>query len=176
MWFLGHQLCEEDTAHDCPKPSSPPKSLYQKFSRGLFQIIYVWKLVSFPKWKPGVIAQCGSEQMHISWFLWGSHTGEKRTGLSWGFVSCCTTICQSMSQELAKSWRGCGDLSCFQDTLFPMLRIDKSSWRLCLCWTTSMQTDAPHPFSPRSWGNSSWSTASLALPIQEKALAAKASF
>jgi len=91
-------------AQDYPKPSNPPKSLYQKFSGGLFHLIYLLKAVSFPKWTSGVIAWCGSEQTLISWFLWGSHAGEKWTGLNWGFFSCCTSACQPMSHELVKCW------------------------------------------------------------------------
>lgn len=42
--------------------------------------------------------------MHISWFLWGSHAGEKWTGLNQDFVSCYTSVCQPVSHELVKSW------------------------------------------------------------------------
>lgn len=58
----------------------------------------------FSKRNPRIIAWGGLEQMHISWFLWCSCTGEKLRELHWALVSCRTSAFHPLSHELIKSW------------------------------------------------------------------------
>lgn len=94
---------------------------------------------------PRIIAWCGSEQMHISWFLWCSHTGEKLRGLNWEFVSWPVS-------HWVMSWSkvmGCGGWSCFWDALFPCSGLTKAA-NDCHCAEPCVRCSAPLPPGARA--------------------------
>lgn len=49
----------------------------------------------------------------------GQYCWIKWTGLNWDFVSCYTSLCQSMSHELAKSWGDVVIWAAFETPFFP---------------------------------------------------------
>lgn len=132
--LVGHQLSEEDMVQDCPKMNNPPKNSYLKFSGGLFHLIYLWKVASFPKWIQESLHDVDQNRCIFIYFsisLVQSHW-RRTERIKLGVCFLLHTCLSATESWAGKKLVGCGGWSCFWDTLFPCSGLTKAA-NGCLC-------------------------------------------